>query len=376
MSLQIEIVTSRQRFQAVKPSWDALWTRVGGDVFRWHGWISTWLEGCGSSFVPHIALAWQGNELVAALPLVVRHRWGLRTLEWCAQALSDYCDALVLPEHVADLPQVWNAATQARGFDVLNLQQVRPDAAIRCCLDTGSGMLAGPTRRASRAHCLAIDCVCQSSEAWFRSLGKKGRNNFWRGERLLASIGGDIAYHCADPATQPIDTYLQRLFELKHAWLHARRHASPLLTADGRVLQAMLRAAVESGRVRLFMVTSGGRMAAASVNFLQSDTLQAYMTGYDPEFERASPGMLLLVHYVRWAYDRGLTQVDLLRGNEPFKVKLATSATLLNCYNGARTLLGTAAHAAQNGKLQLRHVIRPDVDLNPVTPHGAMLRGE
>lgn len=212
MSLQIEIVTSRQRFQEIRPSWDALWSRVAGDVFRCHGWISAWLDGCGTAFVPHITLAWQDNELVAALPLAVRHRWGLRTLEWCAQVLSDYCDALVLPEYIAELPGLWKAASRARGFDLVGLKQVRPDAEIRWCLDTGTGIHTGPTRHATNVRCVAIDCVCQSGEAWFRSLGKKGRNNFWRGERLLAGMGGEIAYHCIDPAMQPIDTHLAQLF--------------------------------------------------------------------------------------------------------------------------------------------------------------------
>lgn len=377
MALQVEIVTTEDRFQAIRTPWDRLWCKTVGDVFRSHGWLSAWLAGGGRAVTPHVVLAWRGDELVAAFPLAVRRHWGLRLLEWCAQAFSDYCDVLVLPEIVPRLPTIWDIVWQAGGFDLLNLRHIRPDAAIGRCLGPPPDRSVR-MRGNRRVRTVSIDCVYPSGEAWFRSLGKKGRNNVWRGERLLTGLGGEIAYRCLDPALHSVDAEMKWLFEVKQEWARARKRSSLLLRADGRAMEAMLRAAAQSGRMRLFVLTSGGSIAAASVNFLQGDSLQAYMTGYDPAFERASPGMLLIVHYVRWAYDQGLATVDLLRGREPFKLRLATSGTALNSYDTARTLLGRVANALHNGSRHLRDLVRRDgkaVDFNPEPPPvAAMLR--
>jgi CelD/BcsL family acetyltransferase involved in cellulose biosynthesis len=99
--------------------------------------------------------------------------------------------------------------------------------------------------------------------------------------------------------------------------------------------------------MRLFLLTCGNRMAAASINFVHADRMQAYLTAYDPEFNRASPGIILIVRYTRWAFDRGLRRVDFLRGDELFKLRLANFENTLSSYIGGRTMLGRAVVAAE-----------------------------
>ena len=121
MAPRFEVITSRKRFAEIKPNWDALWRRCKADVFRTHAWIATWLESSRGSVTPRIAVAWQGDDIVAAIPLVVRRGFGLRTLEWPALSVSDYCDALALPEAVSHLSQLWTAVWQVGRFDLVNL---------------------------------------------------------------------------------------------------------------------------------------------------------------------------------------------------------------------------------------------------------------
>ncbi|MGC1407980.1 MAG: GNAT family N-acetyltransferase [Acetobacteraceae bacterium] len=291
---------------------------------------------------------------MAAIPLVVRRGFGLRTLEWPALSVSDYCDALALPEAVSNLSQLWTAVWQVGRFDLVNLTQVRPDALVRPLLDQEGMGHAVARRRDRQERCFAIDCVWPNSEAWFRSLGKKGRNNFWRGERILAGYGGEVAFRCLDPTEQSIEAQLRHVMALKQEWLRTSQQSSPLLGRGGTTLNAMLHAITDIGQMRLFLLMCGDRVAAASVNFICGDTLQAYMTSYDPEFERASPGMILIVQYTRWAFDNGLRKVDFLRGDEPFKLRLMNAEINLNSYFGARTSVGRAALAAHRWRARLR----------------------
>ncbi len=242
-------------------------------------------------------------------------------------------------------------------------------------------------RRDRQERCFSIDCVWPNSEAWFRSLGKKGRNNFWRGERILAGLGGEVSFRCLDPAKQSIDAELRHVLALKQEWLRTTNPSSPLLARDGEALDAMLHATTDTGLMRLFLLMCGDRIAAASVNFVCGNKMQAYMTSYDPAFERASPGMILIVQYTRWAFDNGLRTVDFLRGDEPFKMRLGNAEMYLNGYLGARTEIGRLALAAHRWRSRLhgdgaRDRNRADVPSSPSTrsaasvgrglaPHGA-----
>ncbi len=94
MAPRIEIITERERFAEIQPHWDALWRRCKADVFQSHAWIAAWLEASGGDTATRIAVSWHGDDMLAAMPLTVQRRFGLRMLEWSAQSLSDYCDAL------------------------------------------------------------------------------------------------------------------------------------------------------------------------------------------------------------------------------------------------------------------------------------------
>src|ERR1700733_75583 len=356
MAPRIEVITCRKRFAEIKPNWDELWRRCKADVFQNHTWIGTWLDSSHEFAAPRIAVAWHGHDILAALPFAVRRRFGFRTLEWSAQSLSDYCDALAMPEAVSHLSQLWTAVWQSGRFDLVNLAQVRPDALMRPLLDNHGMGQATVRRRDRQERGFAIDCgLWANNEAWFRSLGKKGRNNFWRGERILAGCGGDVGFRCVDPAEQSIEAQLRHVMALKQEWLRTSQPSSPLLGRDGTTLDAMLHAITDIGQMRLFLLMCGDRVAAASVNFICGDTMQAYMTSYDPEFERASPGMILIVQYTKWAFDNGLRKVDFLRGDEPFKSRLMNAEINLNSYFGAGPGIGRAALAVHRWRAWLRN---------------------
>ena len=139
MTLKSEIVTDPARFATVRDAWRRLWERSEGFIFQNHDWIAGWLGGVRhrGDIKLQIALAWDGGELRGAMPCAVHRRSGLRVLTWAAQLFSDYCDCLVDPiyDNASVVPVLWEGLQQAGGFDLISLQQVRPDAKCRPFLD-------------------------------------------------------------------------------------------------------------------------------------------------------------------------------------------------------------------------------------------------
>ena len=198
MTLRIEIITDAARFATIRPAWGQLWERSGGFVFQSHDWIAGWLSGMGGrrDVKLQIAVAWKGDQLCGAMPCAVHRRSGLRVLSFAAQLFSDYCDCLMDPayEWTDVLPLLWDSLNEAGGFDLINLQQLRPDARCREFLDGLAGD-GGRLRHGDRnERCMRIENWWSDGEAFFRSLNKKGRNNHTRGKRILAELGGDVSF--------------------------------------------------------------------------------------------------------------------------------------------------------------------------------------
>jgi CelD/BcsL family acetyltransferase involved in cellulose biosynthesis len=349
MKFRLEIVTGPERFEAIRDNWQDLWTSSNGRIFQSHDWISGWLDGVRNrkEIRLQIALAWDGDRLAAAMPCAVHRRSGLRVLSWAAQLFSDYCDCLVDAAHDRTmlLSLLWDGMKQHGGFDLINLQQIRPDACCRGFLDNlvhDAGQLHIEARE---ERCMRIENQWPNGEAFFRSLNKKARNNHTRGKRILSEIGGDVSFRVIEPG-EPTDAVFTEILRLKEVWLRKHDPNSALFGSDGEVLRTVLHKAWMSGLAKIFLLEVAGKIAAASINFIYAGRMEAYLTSYDEAFERASPGTILIVEYAQWSFDRGLKLVDFLRGEEAFKFRMANGETALSTFTGARTMVG---HVAMSG---------------------------
>ncbi len=371
MAITFECVTSRDRLAEVAAAWQALWVRSGSDIFQHHRWIDTWAQHTAArrDTQMRIMLAWQSGRLVAVLPCAVRRIRGLRTLQWAAQNFNDYCDAIVDPDGDwrIGLAALWEQLLQQGGVDLVQLLQVRPDARVRRLLARQSSALTIDDRH---EQCLRIDCRWPNGEAYFRNLNRKARSNHTRGKRIIEEIGGTAVFRRIEGDEDP-GPALVWLLEMKRDWLMKRDPASPLLASDAGLLRALMEVSLQIGIGTLFVIESGNAIVAASLNFLYDAKMQAYVMSYDPAFERASPGTILMVEYSKWAFDRGLRHMDFLRGDETFKFRLGNAETVLDGFSGARSVVGHSALWVRDWRDRIRRLRTPAVAPNDQPLHGA-----
>ena len=142
------------------------------------------------------------------------------------------------------------------------------------------------------------------------------------------------------------------------------RGRTSTLFEEGEVaLSALVEALAHAGLLRLFVLEVDGLIVSISVNFEQRGTLMAFVTSYDPAFERGSPGTLLMTDYIMWAFDRGLHTVDFLCGAEAFKRRFGTEAVTLGTLTAPGSLRGRVVLAldrAHHALEQRRRRRQPD----------------
>ncbi len=346
MSTRFELVTTPARLAEIGPAWDGLWSRSGLGIFQSHGWVTAWWTSRAASdrSTPCIGLGWNADRLTAIIPCATRRHRGVRVLEWIAKECSDYCDVIADPAATgsrAATAAVWAELSRVAAFDITYLSHVRPDAAIRLLTGEHSGRAVAlrPGPRADKS--LQVRAHGQNGHSWFRGLNKKARNNHTRGKRIVGE-SGTVNVRLYQPG-EDIDAVLDRMIVLKRQWLASTGQVNRLLDDDARTLRCLVAELARQGVIQVFSLDCDDRMVAASVNILHGGRMQAFFATYDPEFDRASPGTLIMVEYLIWAFDHGFSEVDFLCGEEDYKYKFANAQTDLAGYVGARTLIGHLA---------------------------------
>lgn len=358
---RLEIVASFDRFMAVEEPWTQLWQAADALVFQSHGWIAAWWNTLRDQqdVALRIGLIWNGDRLVAAFPLAITRRKGLRILDWAAGAYTDYGNILCGPECPdASLRDLWGKICAAGGFDLVFINRILPDTTAQRILDpvaAGGGVKLRPGHRQEASSRIAGDW--KDGAAWLASHPKKTRQNYRRGIKILEEAG-TVQFRLLGPE-EPLEPVLDRLAALKRKWLEKNARSSELFESDGAPLKALVDVLARAGVLRLFVIELDGAIVAVSVNFVQHGTMMAWVTTYDPDFARASPGMVLIFDYVQWSIDNGLGMVDLLCGGEAFKDRLATHVVTLESVVGARSAKGTLALLAQNMRQKLQQVRTP-----------------
>ena len=75
----------------------------------------------------------------------------------------------------------------------------------------------------------------------------------------------------------------------------------------------------KAGILRLYRMTLDGRPAAVIYAFTHRSRCYAYLSGFDPELSKLSPGTVLLHHVVKEAEREDVIEFDFLRQAEPYK---------------------------------------------------------
>ncbi len=351
---RLEIVTSESRLAAVASVWDDLWRRADGLVFQSHAWVDAWWRTTPQRErrALLIGLVWKGEALDAVLPFATVRRRNIRILEWAAKDHTDYGDILVSPQadHSA-LRATWRAFVAAGGFDMAYINRLLPDAAARQLVEPQSAALALRTNHRSETS-YRVANAWPSGAAWFEHYPKKVRQNYKRGRKFMEETG-EVNFRLMAP-DEPLGPLLEQVAHFKRKWLARHGRESDLFDEGAPALGALVDAMARLRVLHVFVLECAGAVVAISINLIQRNRMMAFITTYDPEFERCSPGMVLMMDYIQWSFDRGLSMVDFMCGGEDFKRRFATESVTLESMTGARTLLGRAAVAADDAAFAFR----------------------
>jgi CelD/BcsL family acetyltransferase involved in cellulose biosynthesis len=138
------------------------------------------------------------------------------------------------------------------------------------------------------------------------------RNSIRRSSNKLNRVG-PLRFRVSRPAD--VDRCLPRLRELHTAQFSPDSG----LIREFDAFSAAARLGVARGELQLFELVVGESVVAIDVAFSVGDRFSYYQGGRDTRDSYSGAGTVLMARGIEWASDAGYTEVDFLRGTEPYK---------------------------------------------------------
>ena len=346
-------VTSEEGFAELEPGWDRLVRAMRRpSPFMLHGWLSAWWGHTCRRADPRVYVARRGGELVAALPLCVERRRGLRVARFMGGAESALCD-LLLAEGLDDGVGAELATRVAAD---------RIDLADLFGLTASSRLAAAVGPKHIRLIEVVESPVLDLSRGWedtYRAkTNSKKRNQHKRRRRQLSALGRLEVSVARTP--EELEPALEESFRVHALRWQGRPDRSTFGTSDGtRFHRVALARLAELDVPRIVTLRLDGRAIAFHYYFALEGCMYVHRLAFDPAFARFSPGLVNTLDALEAASREGLTRVEFLGGAERYKVELADRLEPLHAGLGlAGTPLGRAVIDARLTSIHLRRRLK------------------
>ena len=361
----VEWITEWRDAERLAPEWEALVERARcPSIFLTPQWLQPWWNFYGQNLqLALLAARDERGALVGLAPLASRteRRLGwkeVRRLEFLGSfgVASDHLDVLVEQHREHDIAQAILSALFRETWDELVLADLAEDSiAVRLL-----GRFATESGCEVRQRAGSVCPYVALPTSWCEYLATLSRNHReqWRArERRLREACGAITRSVA--SAEELGPALDDLMIL-----HERRWAGRGPLGRGAFFFPEFRAFhrdvsrrfLERGWVELISLEVNGRPIAMQYNFDFRGTTHYYLSGFDPEWQRFSPGLVLMGRALARAIDRGRSEVDFLRGDEPYKARWANGVRRTTTLEILRPGLGSTLLDSQ--RLIQRRAVR------------------
>ncbi len=172
---------------------------------------------------------------------------------------------------------------------------------------------------------IAEEAVCPTIELnggwddYLSSLRSRDRREVRRKLRPLRQLRGAVGFEAVDSTSD----VAARMPEFMAMMAESRGDKAVFLTDEMRLFFERLSSSLsEAGWLRLYVMSVSGEAAAMVLCFVARNQLLLYNSGYAPKFRDLSAGLASKVLCIRDAVERGMSSVNFLRGDEPYKYDL------------------------------------------------------
>ncbi len=349
--LTVETIVERDAFANLAPAWDELVLATPRpSPYLLHAWLlERWPEDGVAA--PVIVVVRRGEDLVAAAPLTIERRYGIRTARLLAGAIAP-ADVLVRADEGVDAWAALRRGLLALPFDVFEGFGVLPGSALASL--AGRRLVLVP-----RTDYLGLSLADGWDATYRRVTGRPGPPGTKHRRRLARQGAPAFELHRRPDDVAAALAEAVRIHDLR--WAVGGDGSEFTTPAGSRFHERALRRLAECDVVRLVLVRVDGRAIGFIAYFLLAGTMFCYRVGFDPGYARCSPGLLALYHALDDADEAGMERAEWGSGDEAYKRAMSDVDEAIHDAVGlARTPLGRLAMQGRIARARLRRRLKED----------------
>ena len=267
----------------------------------------------------------QGEEILGIAPLLVRG--GKASIIGSAD-VCDYLDFVVAPGMETDFFNVLLDDLRQKGINQLELESLRSDSTVL------TSLVGIAQNRKYEVLCQPVDVSLELDlpstwEEYLAILTAKQRHEVRRKLRRLLEAG-TVDYHIVKDSAavnDAVDIFLKMFTE-------SRSDKAAFLTSQRELFfRSLADTMARAGLLRLGILELDSMPTAAIMYFDYNGCIYLYNSGYDPQYNSLSAGLLSKVLCVKESIEEGKKRFDFLKGDETYKYHLGgREVTLYSCH--------------------------------------------
>lgn len=310
--MRVDAIPTFHDLSELAGEWHGLHGHSAGTPFQLPEWILPWWRFLGSGAIFSLAAREQGR-LVGLAPMFL-HPWnGRRQVTFLGNGVSDRLGFLLDPQYAAPATAAFLdfIASQRQRWDLCDLQDLSGGAPL--CHAAAPAVLGRAVR--PQYTCMSIP-LPRSYEEFHEGLPHGVKRNLKRYRDRLDKLG-EVTF---ETRGDDIGELLDSLIALHRVRWQSKGEAGMVcgISMERFHREAAARLA-RRGVVRLHGMRVDGRICSVIYVLLDRGRAYSYLSGFDPELARCSPGALLLEYAIQQAIASGARVYDLLRGDEKYK---------------------------------------------------------
>lgn len=291
-------------------------------------WVYTWLLSLGRRHEVFFVIARQGGRLIGVWPFFeyAIPVFGKGLLPAGAQA-ADLFDPVGVPEAMEPLVEALIGAMPEFQFAWLPLVTRQFAESV---LQPAMKRVAPPhlLRKRTPRFLVELELFPDFSRYLETVFGPKTRQTLRRKARRLADEGEIDMRFLETP--EEIHEWFPKIVQVEQASWKAKQGDGIFQRVELRSFyQLLFENLAEQGRLRVAILTVGGRLVAYEVGFLGMDSYCMHSTVFDQDFAPNSPGRQLMLESMRVCFEEGRKFYDFLQNDAEFKRQLSTRESRL-----------------------------------------------
>ncbi|MGZ7079556.1 MAG: GNAT family N-acetyltransferase [Thermoanaerobaculia bacterium] len=310
--MEVEVIEQTDRLEAISEEWDDLWRRDPNSTpFQSPHWLLPWWRTFGTDRLFTIGGRENGSlEAMAPLYILSDEESGETLGIFLGTGITDYLDVLLAPG--ASMEAIVDVMTRNDTCAMWDLQQLRPVSPLLRATPPDGWSESSDEQDACPV--LRIDGAGDDLQNLLSTHSRKKLRYYRR------SLEREGALSFEQPSAESLETFMTALFDL-HAARWQQKNMPGMLADEfiQRFHRDVARRMLVAGALRLHAMRLGDRIVAVFYGVAHQGSVYYYLSGYDPAYEKASIGSVIVAHALEQAVREGAHTFDFLRGAEEYK---------------------------------------------------------